>query len=77
MDSMVKAVENPIMITLTMPRDEAGAFAQLLKRLSYTDCVARSNRLRQYTDGRQELDVMWSAVRMVEVQFGEAGFSPR
>jgi len=74
---MPKAVDNPIMITLTMPRDEADAFAQLLKRMSYSDCVARSNRLRQYPDGRQEFDVMWSAVRMVELQFAEAGFSPR
>jgi hypothetical protein len=60
-----------------MPQFEADAFAQLIKRTTYSDCVQRSNRLRQYPDGRQELDVMWSAVRMVELQFAEAGFAPR
>ena len=33
-----------ITITLTIPQDEAGAFGQLLKRMTYDDCVRHSNR---------------------------------
>jgi hypothetical protein len=63
-------------IPLKMPTDEADAFARFLKRCTYTDCAARSNRVRKYS-GRDETDVMWAALRMVESQFAEAGFSPR
>jgi hypothetical protein len=66
-----------ITIPLDLPRDEACAFAELLKRTSYDDCLRRSNRNRKYSDGRQEADVMWAGLRLVETQFGEAGFSPR
>jgi hypothetical protein len=51
--------------------------SELLKRTSYEDCLRRSNRLKRYGDGREKSDVMWSAVRMVENQFTEAGFAPR
>jgi len=64
-------------ITLHLPRNEATAFAELLKRTTYEDCARHSNRIRHYPDGRQELDVMWSAVRMVENQLAEQGFAPR
>src|SRR5215471_3343475 len=74
---LTMATEELITIPLHMPAYEADAFAQLIKRTTYSDCVQRSNRLRQYPDGRQELDVMWAAVRMVELQFAEAGFAPR
>jgi hypothetical protein len=53
------------------------AFAEFLKRTSYEDCLRRSNRLKRYSDGREEADVMWSALRLVENQFAEAGFAPR
>ena len=66
-----------ITIPLDLPRDEATAFAELLKRTTYEDCVRRSNRVRKYPDGRSELDVMWSPVRMIETQFAKAGFAPR
>src|SRR5262249_36441149 len=46
-----------ITIPLDLPRDEACAFAELLKRTSYEDCLRRSNRLKRYTDGREEADV--------------------
>jgi hypothetical protein len=39
--------------------------------------VRRSNRLKRYSDGREEADVMWSGLRRVETQFAEAGFVPR
>jgi cytochrome oxidase Cu insertion factor (SCO1/SenC/PrrC family) len=32
---------------------------------------------KRYSDGREEADVMWSGLRLVETQFGEAGFAPR
>ena len=71
------ATREPITIPLDLPRDEACAFAELLKRTSYDDCLRRSNRLKRYGDGRDEADVMWSALRLVENQFAEAGFPPR
>ena len=66
-----------ITIPIDLPRDEATAFAELLKRTSYDDCLRRSNRRKQYSDGREEADVMWSGLRLVETQFAEAGFAPR
>jgi hypothetical protein len=66
-----------ISIPIDMPRDEAEAFAELLKRTSYDDCVRRANRNKRYSDGREEADVMWSGLRMVESQLAEAGFAPR
>jgi hypothetical protein len=65
------------MIPLNLPRDEACAFAELLKRTSYDDCLRRSNRLKRYPDGREEVDVMWDGLRLVETRFAEAGFAPR
>jgi len=47
------------------------------KRTSYDDCIRRASRRKQYSDGREEADVMWSALRLVESQFAEAGFAPR
>jgi hypothetical protein len=49
-----------ITIPLDLPHDEASAFAEMLKRTSYDDCVRRSNRNKRYSDGREEADVMWS-----------------
>jgi hypothetical protein len=71
------ANQEVITIPLDLPRDEACAFAELLKRTSYDDCLRRSNRLKRYGDGREEVDVMWAGLRLVETQFAEAGFSPR
>ena len=70
-------VSSNITIPIDLPRDEACAFAELLKRTSYDDCLRRSNRRKTYADGREEADVMWSALRLVESQFAEAGFGPR
>jgi hypothetical protein len=71
------ANQKVITIPLDLPRDEACAFAELLKRTSYDDCLRRSNRLKKYSDGREEVDVMWAGLRLVETQFAEAGFAPR
>jgi hypothetical protein len=70
------ASQQAITIPLILPLDEAWAFAELLKRTSYDDCLRRSNRRKQY-DGRDEADVMWSALRLVETQFNEIGLAPR
>jgi hypothetical protein len=64
-------------IPLRLPNDEAHAFANLLKRFHYSDTERFSSRTYRYSDNRAEADVMWSAVRTVERQFGEAGFAPR
>ena len=69
------ATEDAITIPLNLPRVEAEAFAELLKRTSYDDCVRGANRRKQYPDGRYEQDVMWSGLRLVE--FNEAGLCPR
>jgi hypothetical protein len=71
------AEQQVITIPLDLPRDEANVFAELLKRTSYDDCLRRSNRNKRYGDGREEADVMWSGLRLVETQFAEAGFNPR
>jgi hypothetical protein len=71
------ARSEPTLILLNIPYDEASAFAELLKRTSYDDCLRRSNRTKRYPDGREEVDVMWSGLRIVEAQFAEAGFAPR
>jgi hypothetical protein len=61
-----------IVVTLELPRDEAAAFAELLKRTSYDDCLRRSNRNKRYGEVREEVDVMWSGLRMVESQLADA-----
>ena len=66
-----------VSIALRMPTHETNAFAHLLKRMTYDDCVRHSNRVRRYPDGRPELEVMWAAVQLVQTQFAEAGFAPR
>ena len=71
------ATPEVITIPIDLPRDEACAFAELLKRTSYDDCLRRSNRNKRYPDGREEADVMWAGLRLVENQFAEAGFCPR
>jgi hypothetical protein len=41
------------------------------------DCLRHSNRLKRFCYGREDAGVMWSALRLVENQFAEAGFTPR
>jgi hypothetical protein len=61
-----------IVVTLELPRDEAAAFAELLKRTSCHDCLRRSNGNKRYGEVREEVDVMWSGLRMVESQLADA-----
>jgi hypothetical protein len=71
------ANQQAITIPLLLPLDEAWAFAELLKRTSYDDCLRRANRRKQYGDGRDEADVMRAGLRLVETQFAEIGLAPR
>ncbi len=64
-------------VALDLPKDEATAFVELLQRTSYEDCLRRANRLRRYSDGREEADVMWSALRLVEGQIAGARIRPK
>jgi len=63
-------------IPLELPRDEARALAQIVKRIDYNMCAKWSSMTRMYGP-RSEHDVMWSAVCMLERQLGEAGFEAR
>jgi hypothetical protein len=65
-----------VLFQLAMPACEAIAFAQLLKRLGYSDCERLADRRACY--GKcAECDVMWSSVQSVQRQFALAGFAPR
>jgi hypothetical protein len=61
-------------IPLELPREEARAFAQVIKRIDYNLCAKWSSMTRTYNSTRSEHDVMWSAVCMLERQLAEAGF---
>jgi hypothetical protein len=52
------------------------ALAQLAKRVGYDDLICYSSRHERYGK-RLEIDVMWSAVNIVQRQLAEAGFAPR
>jgi len=65
-----------ITIPLRLPSDEATALAQLCKRISYNDLIRYSSRHERYKK-RLEIDVMWSAVNILQRQLAEAGFAPR
>jgi len=65
-----------ISIPLELPRDEAAALAQFVKRVDYETCVRFASPTTTY-DGRSEGDVMWSAICMLQRQIAEAGFAPR
>jgi hypothetical protein len=70
------ANEDAITIPLELPRDEAAALSQLVKRIDYDTCSRFASVSTTYS-GRWERDVMWSAVCMLQRQLGEAGFAPR
>jgi len=65
-----------ITIPLEVPRDEAAALSQFVKRVDYETCVRFASVTTTY-GGRSEGDVMWSAVCMLQRQLAEAGFAPR
>jgi hypothetical protein len=71
------AEKQPITIPIDFPSsDYPRALAQFVKRVDY-------ETVRQFADkrvtygGHAEVDVMWSALRAVDDQLAEAGFSPR
>jgi hypothetical protein len=64
------------MIPLELPRSEAAAFSQFLKRIDY-DTVGRFATATVTYDGRAEHYVMWCALATLRHQLAEAGFAPR
>jgi hypothetical protein len=65
-----------VMVHIELPADEATAFVQLLKRLTYEDCVRLADRKVTYKR-RAEADVMWAAANSIQRQFAHAGYAPR
>jgi hypothetical protein len=60
-------------IPLRLPRDEARALAQFVKRTGRDDC----QRLGSRYDGGEEADAMWAAIQKLQRALAEAGFAPR
>ena len=56
--------------------DELMALAQMLKRMSFTDCERPADK-RSFYGLRLERDVMWGAVLALQRQLAEAGYAPR
>jgi hypothetical protein len=67
---------NDVIVSLHMPKGEAMALAQLVKRLDFETVNRFANKSVWY-HGHAEADVMWSAVRDIQRQLAEAGFNPR
>jgi hypothetical protein len=65
-----------VMIHIELAADEAKAFAQMLKRLTYEDCTRLADRKVTY-QRRAEADVMWAAANSIQRQFAAAGYAPR
>ncbi len=62
-----------IYIPLRLPRDEARALAQFVKRTGFDDCKRLGNRY----DGGEEAEQMWAAIQALQRALAEAGFAPR
>jgi hypothetical protein len=64
------------LVSIDMPADELSALAQFVKRVDYNTCVRFASVLATY-NGRHEVDVMWSAVCLLQRQLADAGFAPQ
>jgi hypothetical protein len=60
-------------VTVELPSDEAGALAQLVKRLGHDDAERLSSRY----DGGEERDAMLSGINKLRRALAEAGFALR
>jgi hypothetical protein len=69
---MAKATEDHI--PLELPRNEAGAFFQFVKRVDYAT-LGRFTAPRVTYGGRSEHDTAWAALAMLRRQLAEAGFN--
>ena len=65
-----------IVVILRMPEDELIVLAQFVKRIDYDACVRFTSRFDRY-HGRDECDVAWSAINMLQRQLADNGFNPR
>jgi hypothetical protein len=60
-------------IPLCLPRDEARALAQFVKRTGFDDC----KRLASRYDGGVEAEEMWAAIQKLQSALKDSGFNPR
>ena len=60
-------------ISFTMPKDQAWALAQFVKRLGYDD----AERLASRYDGGHERDLMLAGIDALQRALADAGFAPR
>jgi hypothetical protein len=70
------ATDDDSKIPLELPRNEAAAFSQFLKRLDY-DTVGRFTDVKVTYDARAEHYVVWCALTTLRHQLADAGFAPR
>jgi hypothetical protein len=66
----------PVPIALTLPRAEATALAQFLKRIGFED-VAKFTSATVTYNGLAEGEVIWSGVLMLQRALADAGYAPR
>jgi hypothetical protein len=63
-------------IPLELPRNEAAACSQFLKRIDY-HTVGRFCAVCVTYSGRSEHDTAWAALCMLRRELAEAGYGPR
>jgi hypothetical protein len=63
-------------IPLELPRNEAAAFSQFVKRVDY-ETVRRFCAVCVTYGGRSEHDTAWAALCMLRRELAEAGLNPR
>jgi hypothetical protein len=73
---MADSKPTTIAIPLNLPRNEASALAQFVKRVDYETCARFASRSATY-GGCSEADTIWRAVNSFQRQLAEAGFAPR
>jgi len=73
---MANSKPSTVTIPFELPRDEAEALAEFVKRIHWGTCSRFASRTTTY-DGRSEADTIWAAILKLQKQLAEAGFAPR
>ncbi len=63
-------MEHVVTVHVELPRDQAWAFAQLLKRIGWSDCKALA-------EDEQQIHLMIQGAERVRAALAEAGIAPR
>jgi hypothetical protein len=71
------ANETRVKIKLDLTEDQAGALAQMCKRMCHSHFVELSSRFSKYPDGRLEIDHMMEAEAVLARALRDEGFAPR